>query len=231
MKKSFLLIISIMILTGTLSAQWTFSYLPGYGTYQMKSLSEYQHKHLDNCGLPAKILVQFPGYLNHQILIGKTVRGTTRSLQLGYLTTSGRTSYADYSGKWNYDLVNKCYQLGINLSFRGGRINNWKIRPYLNLATSTSLLQIEEELIIGAEELYLSQRFYALGVSAQPGLSIRYSSGRFEPGLFLGYELHTSLNFSKGDHNELLLGYSDTELVHPSWTGFRTGVMISYSLE
>jgi len=212
---------------GWLHAQWTVVYLPGYGTYRMQNMINYQEKHLENVRIPGRIVTQFPGFVNHQLLIGKQINGATKSFQLGYLTTSGRTSYSDYSGKWTYDLVNMCYQAGVNIAFWGVSFSRWNLKPYVNVSVNTSVLLIREELIIRNEEQHQDQKFIAFGLSGQPGFFFTRRFRNFEPGIFLGYELHVSQKFLKNDHNKFLLGYSSEELVNPSWTGIRTGLYLS----
>lgn len=83
------------------NAQVSLNYRPGYGTYLMTNLSFLQERILSKSELPAKITAQFPGYINHKLMIHFPGLGEDNSLFLGYVTTGGRISLTDYSGKWH----------------------------------------------------------------------------------------------------------------------------------
>ncbi len=213
-----------------LKAQISFSYRAGYGTYAMKRLGEYQEYMLQNCGLPAKIVTQFPGYINHRLLIGFPSRSKRLKVYLGYLSTGGRISLSDYSGKYRIDMELSGFQAGIHFDLPGEQFDHFDLQPYIDLGSTTTLLRIKQSLIIAEQEQSESLLFAGHGADIQPGLVMSYKCPRYSIGAFFAYEKHVAMAFYEKGSPGVKLGISSDNLAVPDWSGIRGGIELCYVL-
>jgi hypothetical protein len=214
-------------LSYSLHAQISLGYKLGYGTYQMKSVAEFQQYILKSSDLPGKIVEEFPGYMNHRLYIGIPARWPHYKVYLGYETTGGRISLVDYSGKWNFDMMLNGFQGGIHMETPLTKPKKIEFNGYLDLGLNTTMLNLIEYYKVWDEDSEQSQLFFAYGMDAQAGFEASYNFPAFDIGCYLGYELSLSTPFYLDGDYSYRLGTSQDELTN--WSGIRVGVVTSYA--
>jgi len=229
MKKSLIIIFLSVVCTSVVQAQLSLNYRLGYGTYRMKSVSEFQDYILKESGLPAQIVEQFPGYLNHRLYFGMTENWPHYKVYLGYVTTGGRISLVDYTGKWNFDMLLNGFQAGFHMETPLNKNQKIELKGYIDLGVTTTMLNINEYLKLYDEESEQSQLFFAYGFDFQLGLELCCKFPVIDVGCYLGYEQDFSTPFYLDGDYEIQLGTSQNDLVHPGWAGLRTGISATYT--
>ncbi len=208
MKKNLFLIFLFSILSYSITAQVSLTLKAGYGTYYMGDVKEFQKAALGQSSLP----------------------GNTYKIYFGYLTTGGRISLADYSGKWNYDMLLNGFQTGVHWSQPIKTINKFHIDGFVDFGVICSMLNMIDYIRVYEESAQNSQLFFAYGLNVQPGFEAVYKMSHFDIGCYLGLEIDMSTNFYLNGNSDYILGIRDNNYTGPSWTGIRTGIQISYTL-
>jgi hypothetical protein len=229
MKRYILIIFLSVIFPFVIFAQLSLDYKLGYGTYQMKSVAEFQQYILKSSDLPGKIVEEFPGYMNHRLYIGMPARWPHYKVYLGYETTGGRISLVDYSGKWNFDMMLNGFQGGIHMETPLTKPKKIEFNGYLDLGVNTTMLNLIEYYKVWDEDTEQSQLFFAYGMDAQAGFEARYNFTLFDLGCYLGYELSISTPFYLDGDYSYRLGTTQDELTKPNWSGVRAGVVANYT--
>jgi len=228
MKRVILILSMLNCFATVLIAQVMITYHAGYGSYKMKSMAEFQQYIFDDRALPGQIVSQFPGYLNHRLYFG-IQQHPNYMVYLGYLTTGGRISLSDYSGKWNFDMLVNGFQGGFHGELPFLRINKVEFSGNLDLGITFSKLELKEYIKLFEEELEQTDHFTAIGFSLQPWLSVCYKIfPKVDLGCYWGYEQNVSQPFKAGI-SKAQLGVSRDNLTSPDWSGIRTGIQIGYS--
>lgn len=228
MKKGLIVSLILINLSVVLQAQVSLGYRLGYGTYRMQSVAEFQQFVLDDSDLPAQIVEQFPGYLNHRLYIGLPYRWPKYKIYLGYVTTGGRISLVDYSGKWNFDMLLNGFQAGIHWESQVKMMKKIELKGYLDFGTTFTTLEIQEYMKVWDEDSQQSQFFAANGIDIQGGFEACYKLPFMELGCYLGYEQDISSAFHVKGNGDAKLGITDSNLTHPGWAGVRTGISATY---
>jgi|APDOM4702015023_1054809.scaffolds.fasta_scaffold02172_2 hypothetical protein len=230
MKATLLVLVFFLVLPFILVAQVSLAYQAGYGTYRMSSLSEYQKNVLKESNFPAEIVTSFPGYFNHKIVIGIPVKMAINKFYAGYLTTAGRISLTDYSGKWLFDQTLNAFQAGLQADHSFYKFKDFEIKGYINLGLTTTLMRLYQYLSVAEEKFDESYLFVGYGIDFQPGLELIYTRSKFSFGVFAGYEQGFSKAFFKKGSPKIKVGTSSDNLVNPDWAGLRTGFQVGYTL-
>jgi len=204
------------------------AYQAGYGTYTMRSLSDYQEFVLKESNLPAEIVTQFPGYFNHKLIIGLPFQSKINKIYFGYLTTAGRISLTDYSGKWLFDQKLNGFQIGSKVDLPIKQVRDFELTGYLDFGFTTTFMELYQYLSIGEQVAEESYTFVGYGINIQPGLKISFIQPRYSLGAFLGYEQDFARPFFKKGSPDVKLGTSSQNLVKPEWSGLRTGLEIHF---
>ena len=228
MKTKFLFILLAINLHLISFAQFSLAYQAGYGTYRMKSLSDYQQYALENAVFPAEIVTQFPGYINHKVIFGLPFHSPINQIYIGYLTTAGRISLTDYSGKWLFDQTLNGFQIGSKVSYPFKQFNDFELTGYLDFGITTTFLKLYQYLNIADEKFEESYTFIGYGVNFQPGLQLSFVRPKYSFGAFWGYEQDFAKPFYEKGSPDSKLGTSAQNLVKPDWSGLRTGLEIFY---
>ena len=230
MKKNLFLISFFLILSYSITAQVSLTLKAGYGTYYMGGVKEFQKAALSQSALPGKIVTKFPGYINYRLYMGLPSKIDKFEFYLGYLTTGGRISLADYSGKWNYDMLLNGFQAGAHWSQPIKTINKFQIDGFVDFGVICSMLNMTDYIRVYEESAQNSQLFFAYGLNVQPGFEAVYKMSHFDIGCYLGLEIDMSTNFYLNGDSDYILGIRENNYTRPSWTGIRTGIQVSYTL-
>lgn len=228
--KNINLIALFLICFSAANAQVSLKYRPGYGTYLLTNLSFLQERILSKSEFPAKITDQFPGYINHKLMIHLPKQRGDASFFLGYLTTGGRISLTDYSGKWHFDMKLNGIKAGLHKEYPFEKFNRFNIKTYFDFGTTLTYLKVTELIEIEDEKISASSLFVGHGIDLEPGFIIKMEQPRFTIGLFCGFELDIAMAFYKrGGFRRKLHG--GNRPVRPNWTGLRTGLQIDLNFK
>jgi len=217
MKRILIILLSIYTISAY-SQSIRLTYETGYGMYSLNNLKEFQElysKQINN--LPVKMIVRFPGYINHSASIGFYMdKNNIWGFNASYLTTGGRNYLSDYSGEYKLDMILNAYQFGIESEHIRNLNNKFNLNTNFKLGLIKSNLNTTEYLIIyDAVDLTNTGKYSQLDFFLEPNLNISYNIIRGSVLSFgLGYNLNTS-SFYNGLIN---------------WSGFRTRIGISYTL-
>ena len=229
MKNTALIILLSVCLSLQIHAQVSLGYRLGYGTYKMQSVAEFQEYVLHTSILPGQIVEQFPGYLNHRLYLGLPSRWPQYKAYLGYVTTGGRISLVDYSGKWNFDMLLNGFQAGLHWESQVKMIKKVELKGYLDFGATITTLNMHEYMKVWDEESQQSELFIAYGLDIQGGFEACYKLSFIDIGCYLGYEQDISTAFHVEGNRDARLGISNSNLTHPGWAGLRTGISVSYT--
>ncbi len=230
MKRFILIIIWAGFISIAVEAQVSLTLKAGYGTYYMGDVKEFQKAAQGQSALPGKIVTKFPGYINYRLYMGLPSKLDKFGFYLGYLTTGGRISIADYSGKWNYDMLLNGFQAGAHWSQPIKTINKFQIDGFVDFGVICSMLNMIDYIRVNEESAQNSQLFFAYGLNVQPGFEAVYKMSNFDIGCYMGLEIDMSTNFYLNGDPDYTLGIRENNYTGPSWTGIRTGIQVSYSI-
>lgn len=230
MKRFILIIIWVCFISITVEAQVNLTLKTGYGTYYMGGVKEFQKAVLSQYGLPGKIVTKFPGYINYRLYLGLPSVTDTYKIYFGYLTTGGRISLSDYSGKWNFDMMENGFQTGAQWSKPIKTTDKFVVSGYVDFGVICSMLNMKEYMRVYDQSGENSQLYFAYGLNVQAGYEVVYKMPHFDIGCYLGAEVDASTNFYMNGNSDYPLGIRENDLIRPSWTGIRTGIQISYSI-
>jgi hypothetical protein len=232
MKQSLVILISFFCLfAGDVKGQVSLTYCPGYGVYMMSDLRQYQEYVLEQSGLPAKAVEKFPPYLTHRIYAGfgnKRMRHI--GFYAGFLTTGGRISLSDYSGKWLSDMVVDGIQAGGHYERRAAKTGPLELNFYIDAGTTVSLLKLDSYLEVAGEKYTESYLFVAHSLDLQPGIKLTCSPGRISMGAYAGVEGSFETPFYEKGNPKMKLGIDASRLAKPGWAGLRAGLLVSLQL-
>ncbi len=229
MKRFILIIIWVGFISIAVEAQVNLTLKAGYGTYSMGDVKEFQKAVLSQYGLPGKIVTKFPGYINYRLYLGLPSVTDTYKIYFGYLTTGGRISLSDYSGKWNFDMLMNGFQMGAHWSKPIKTTDKFEVSGYVDFGVICSMLNMIDYMRVYEESVKNSQLYFAYGLNVQPGLEAVYKMSRFDIGCYMGLEIDMSTNFYMNGDPDYTLGIRENDLTRSSWTGIRTGIQISHT--
>ena len=234
MKRYLFLVIIFLSLTGIVKAQVNVSGRIGLGFYSMSSLKDYQEKRIEALSpIPAEIVTEFPPYINYKAFIsfpGKDNQTRFR-FYYGFQTTGSRISLADYSGSLTLDLVVNGHMIGAEYeAFSTPVFKVINLKGYLCFGTTTTVLKMDDHLVVGEENQGSSYTFYSHGIDIEPGLRATYKYKKLEFGVSLGYLQDAVLYFYLKGNKDVKLGYDSEHLTYPGWSGVRLGMEVSVNL-
>lgn len=221
------LIFCFSLIAITSVAQITITGRAGYGTYAMSSVSAFQSNRLKESGLPAKLVENFPGFINYKIYLGKQSKENLTKFYIGYLTSGARTSLTDYSGQLFLDIIANGIQAGIQRSFTD-KYGSFKLKYYFDMGTTTTFLSMKDYIRLGTETYSDTYLFMSHGLDFEPGVATGFQISRFNVEVYVGYMLDYSLSFYKKGSPRVKLGTSERDIARAEWRGLRTGILLTF---
>lgn len=234
MTKIVLSALMTLVITSQLLAQVNLSGRIGYGYYSMSELKEYRDYRLSSLGeIPAKIVSDFPAYLNYRIFISFPRKQTEARVRFyyGFETTGSRISLTDYSGKLIMDLIVAGHIVGFEAkAFSTTIFNVVNLSGNIGFGAVTSVLEMNDYIQVGEEKVTQSYTFYAQGINVEAGLRAAYRYKKLSIGLSLGYLQDMSKDFHLEGNPKVFLGINNFNYIRPNWAGIRTGIEFSVDL-
>lgn len=233
MKKHITLIFLAAMITVAANAQVRFSYSVGYGDYTMADMNRLLDASLSGIQgqLPpaTRITDKFPGYVTHSLDATYYLKRHEFGLKGTYMTTGGKISYADYSGKYYEKLTLNGYRVGAmyRYHFLKSKLGNLPLSFYGELSPAITFTSLKYKALLSFPEYDISESNDEDPISTdETGYSIQPLIGGQ---LFVTRNLFLSL--SAGYDFEFGSKLSTVEnMLRVDWTGFRVngGVGVSF---
>lgn len=226
----FILFLLTSLTQGILAQDMAFEI--GYGTYSMTDMKEFQQDILDDSDIAgAKVLENFPGFFQMKFsVIAYNFERFSVGVNIGLLSTGGRTYYADYSGSLRIDNKLNGTHLGIMGLFPFYKKNDFLIDLQLTPSLIFTTSQIESELIIGQNNDSEILDLVSTSITLETGFRLKYNFGKFFVGGFIGANLGLNNGLRLKSDRDALLVDNDGNNVITDWSGFRCSSFVGLSL-
>ncbi len=231
MKK--ILIVSTILVLGftSLGQNYRITYNFGYNSYNQSDLKGLQIHLANSSPFEGKVMEHFPNFIHHSLQAEYSLSPIhSIGILSSYMTTGGRNHVADYSGEYRLDLTLN----GVDLALQYKYIQEItpRIRMYEKLAGGVTFtaLRIEEELKVDNEtfgDIYKFRSFPFWG-SFSVGAMISVTNNVWID-LNIGYQHHFSRRFYLKGRSDAYLRNDYGEQIDCNWSGFRSGIGVSYS--
>jgi hypothetical protein len=229
-----LILFMALILPLSSFSQLEFQPQLGYGSFNMKEMTQHLKELSNSFPVEAKVTDEFPNYWYYELIGSYTFRGNLYSgVSVSYGSTGGRAHYSDYSGEVVANLLVK----GITIV----PIVGWKIPS--KKEDHIYILQLRAGLIAGKYDLSLRS---AIGTqSSEDHIEFSSMNVLIEPGFrftkmityFLGANVYVgyNLNLAKGrlyfeEDSEYFLRDQRHNPIHLDWSGLRTALGVTFRI-
>ena len=216
MRKVLILFAMIAICPLCASAlEYNFKFNAGLGSYGMGGLKDVNTSTLSELHFPAKLVDDFPAFLNVSGEGAITLKNGTRiGLVLGLASTGSRIAYSDYSGSYTYDIKATCVNYGIRGEMTVFRLTDaLGLRAAIGAGTLFTDAKVKETLKLGNESDSESYTFESISLYVQPEVKLSYSFGpNLEAGMYCAYLIESGGKYE----------YSGQETtIKSDWNGMR----------
>jgi hypothetical protein len=229
MKNKILLTICLLI-SFHVKAQVSVEYSVNYGAYNMTDMKNYLSNARTDIlsivpGLEIATTDNFPSYMIHTIGVGYNIDNHEFGLRGSYLTTAGKISYADYSGKISYEIKVNGYRAGLFYRYYFQRLDigsRQAISFFGGLSPSLifSKIEINREILPANDFITpFNKSANNADISVLPEIGLLYGiTNHLGITLSVGYEINTASSISDLDNHKV------------EWSGTRIGAGIRYRL-
>lgn len=216
----------LLFFNNSYSQEHSIRFKIGYGTYNLedvKSLHNSIRNEVSSNGVSAKIVKEFPAYLNFQLqfLIQNKLFGY--GFFIDKASTGGRITYSDYSGEISVNSIVSRYGLGVTIQKFINHHGIFDLYVTAQLSYLYSTLDIEEYIKIYEEQNETTTTFVSHGIGFEPGAGLEIDFQPFLTRIDLGFQINYSGDFS-AEGGGVLNG------IPPQWWGFRAGLTLGYNL-
>lgn len=204
--------------------EYNFTFNAGLGSYGMGGLKDVNTSTLSKLKFPAKLVDDFPAFLNVSGEGAITLKNGTRiGLVLGLASTGSRIAYSDYSGSYSCDIKATCVNYGIR-----GEMTVFHITDALGLwaaigaGTLFTDAKVKETLKLGNESDSQSTTFESISLYVQPEVKLAYRFGpNLEAGMYCAYLFHTDGKYQRS---------GEETAIKSDWNGMRFGACVTLIL-
>jgi len=219
-----ILVIACLLLSLQIKAQIIIEYSVNYGGYNMADMKAYLSDNLTSVlyivpGLELATTDNFPSYLIHKFNAGYQMESHEFGLTGAYLTTAGKFSYADYSGKLSHQINVNGYRIGFFYRYYFEKFslrNNRAISIFGELSPSmvSSKVKINQEVLPQNSLINsYSQSVNSADLSIFSGIGTLFEiSDHIGLSFTIGYDINTSTAIPDLDNRKV------------EWSGFRIGI-------
>jgi hypothetical protein len=231
-----LFILVLLVFMGRTNAQLvSIGYSYGYGSYRMNSLKNLQEYRTLATSMPLKIVKNFPvaPYYYTELTIAPKNDKSVFGLFYEFLSTGGRSTLSDYSGRIDLDALVNDYQAGVAYYWVLKGTGRWYFGGYVNAAYHASRLTLRDNLDLIFPDNYSYEKDYhyrSHGIMAEPGIYGSCSFGPLQLKVKVGYSVSTAQQFYLLKSKSTKLS-SGNESVKPEWQGFRIGLLLSLTIK
>ncbi len=204
------------------------SYL-NFNIPHIKNLQNEVLVEINQSGINAKILDNYPNTLSYQLQLLKKYENSKIGFFFEFASTGSRIDYRDYSGKYSFDQILNRYALG----FHGEQIPLPNITDnlvqYIQFSYLFTTFDLQEKVEIFGETLVDSSTlFFSNGGGLELGISYIF----LEKPLLVMFDVSGSITYSQTfflhDNYDAKLS-SEEGLVRPTWSGIKFGIVIGYN--
>lgn len=223
----------IMVFVASLQAQEiSVGFRYGFGQYRMNELNILQDLRKKAVSFPLKTTESFPITPNYRFEFAVNNLGFIDKIALysTFNSTGARSTLSDYSGRVDLDAVISSYQAGLSLQKNFWKNNHFSTGAYVEGGWIQSKFKTLDflELYPPAYYKYSSENsFNSQGKTVEPGFVFLYQFNHFVFQFNLGYFIDLSEKYFLKDDKEQWLAIENKD-IRQQWTGFRSGIQVSY---
>lgn len=227
------LILFVNVLTCAAQYKYEISLGSGVGWYKHADLKKWQsEQELNSSNIGLKNINNFPPYFYYT---GEVVRKFGRKTMAGvayrFESTGYKSSYADYSGRMKYEQQVYVNKVGIMAGYQCWSAGKWSILSTVKAYYSWSTIHLSRELMIGGDPLeHAMLNYVSENIQLNPECNIRYKiNERLALNATFGYcfDLKGDIEYRAKRDLSLTFGNSH-EAAQSDWSGFRSGLSLSY---
>jgi hypothetical protein len=228
------LLAGMLLLSGTALAQAKLSLEPrvGYGTFQMKSMKDYQQVLIKQSEVNAQATDTFGPYaiFGASALYALGER-TSAGLFIEQSYTGGRVDYEDYSGRMRYDFLLRYRALGLvastKIPLRGSSVHFVQGAELSLIYTRMKLKEDGQvyERVYGGEETYKAN-----GFGVQPFVGLEQSILSLPTRLTVGYQFSGSSTYFAPNNKGTYPANLQAKDLKPDWSGLRVNLSVAVSI-
>ncbi len=235
MKYNLLIILLPFLFIKTANSQeFKLSFQTGYASFKMNELKDFNTYYQSLYPFDSKVVDNFPSYYYYCPMVAFQYKRLTTGFLCSYQSTGSRVSAKDYSGELQFDMKISSYSPGSYFSYDFIKRSNLEMSVYSSIGLFYSKLKVKEKFAItDVDSSTFTNSYTSAGPYFEPGLQFNYVYQNFTIGYYLGYFLQlTSDDFYSGnDYTDPLYNTNKEDNVNPDWTGIRTGITLSYSIQ
>ncbi len=220
----------LFLISLTSTAQVSVGISSGLAHYQVKELRDLQQLASTSFPVPVQITDNFPDYWFYEVHLKKQFKKLDAGVQVGYGSTGGRISYADYSGSYTSDQLLQCYSMLASIGYRHSLpIENWTVSASLHTGILFGRMKLEDQLIIGDLTYNESDTYVNTNAVVEPHIEVAKALRSFELFFNAGYQLTLKGGKVKlKSDKEQTLTNSEGDPLQLRFDGYRIGLGIRY---
>lgn len=223
MKKSLHLFLACLFLPFILMAQHIeIAVASGFAGCNMSELKDLNQHLMEDLPFESKVVSDFPAWFIYRASV---VASTKEKYKIGVVYThssaGSRVSSADYSGEYRFDIAMTGNSVGLLLGYEVFKYKQLDIRFNAIIGGILSTCSLNEYIQLYESDASNNYSMKSLSFYLNPEIAINYRIGRFDAGIFGGFQYDT-----KG---HLILSGQKTS-TSTNWTGFRAGIALSVML-
>lgn len=201
----------------------------GVATFRMAEQKTLQQDIKRESGLPVRVVDNFPPFFTFG---GTFALGVGPKVSLGisynYMSTGGRLHYEDYSGHVSIVQLLKASEVGFLVQHRLTENQQWPLYGTLNTSLIFTREKMNNELVLGSEQLNSSYRYKSVNIGLMPGLMLERKIGFFMLQASLGLQVNAPGQLKDADGAALTDASGDP--VTAQWGGVRSSIGVAVPL-
>jgi len=197
----------------------------GYGSYSMKELKDFQKSISYRSIVSLNVVQSFPPYYNWFFGGEYVLQQHVFGIKVNGQTTGGRSTYTDYSGRVDLDMVVSEIAFGPTYKF-----HLLKDSEYHNLSAGCdaylgfSQLELQEATTVNDQPFEETLFLNSIGAALFPNIHYRFGYKFAYCGIELGYWLGIVNGAFKYQDNVILNG---NDKINANWSGYRIRLEIA----
>lgn len=240
LRLSKLLSLMVFIAVSEVCAQPSYRiYVKGnYNTFAMNDLrslqSELRAEYSKGLGVPANIVSEFPGFYGVQggfrfLISSNDDEQIFLGTFIDFASTGGRIHYKDYSGEYRFDQTASSWSIGGSVIYQKQYSGLFSIDYQCSILLIRSWLENSFTLRVWEHTQSDAANFHSFSAGIEAGVVPSVEWGVIKTGIAVSYllSLPTFLEYDKV--SDAFLVNSKGNRVTVDWSGFRIGIISSYT--
>ncbi len=197
----------------------------GYGSYSMKELKDFQKSISYRSIVTLNVVQSFPPYYNWFFGGEYVLQPHVFGIKVNGQTTGGRSTYTDYSGRVDLDMVVSEIAFGPTYKFHLLKDNqNHNLSTGCDVYLGFSQLELHENTTVYDQKYEETIFLNSIGAALFPNIQYRFGYKFAHFGIELGYWLGIVNGAFKYQNSEILYG---NDKINANWSGYRIRLEIA----